>query len=262
MLENMQQSARRLLRKIGLDVRWYKGLGQDPFKDMHFFLAGNKSPVILDVGANTGESVYSFKEMSPGSSIHSFEPSPRTYAQLTENCKKFDNVKTWNCGVGSSPGTLPFLENNYSSMSSFLPPGEEADGEIEMTTNVEVWTLDSFATKQNVEFVHILKSDTQGYDFHVLKGAEGLMKENRIGMIYFEFIFYKQYKDLPPFDEVFRFLLDRNFSLVSFYRPFFHNDLLGWTDMLFINADYKQRRIARPGGGISSPLPARPWSSE
>ena len=126
-------------------------------------------------------------------------------------------------------------------MSSFLPPAETCWGEIETTTNVDVLTLDSFASKHHIELIHILKSDTQGYDFHVLKGAEALMKENRIGMIYFEFIFSKMYKDLPSFDEVFRFLLDHHFALVTFYQPFYQQNLLGWTDMLFINSDFQRR---------------------
>ena len=243
MLKNMKQLIRRLLNSIGLDAKSKQALGLDPFKDMQFFLAGNKCPVIFDVGANTGQSVDAFKRVFPNSSIHSFEPSPRTYAILSEHCKNLDGVKTWNCGVGSSIDRLPFLENHCPDMSSFLAPGESSWGEIETTTNVEVVTLDSFASEHDVELIHILKSDTQGYDFQVLKGAEGLMKENRIGMIYLEFIFSKVYKDLPSFDEVFRFLLDRNFSLVTFYQPYYDQDLLGWTDMLFINADYKRQKV-------------------
>ena len=58
--------------------------------------------------------------------------------------------------------------------------------------------------------VDILKSDTQGYDFEVFKGAQQAMRDNRIGLLYFEFIFSDMYKNLPPFDEVFRLTLKKH----------------------------------------------------
>jgi FkbM family methyltransferase len=241
----MKRLIRYLLRSVGYDITRHRQwrLGLDPFEDMRYFTKGIKRPIIFDVGANKGQSVDNFKRMFPDSSMHSFEPSPRTYAELSDHCKALDGVKTWNYGVGSSPATLPFLENNYSDMSSFLAPDDTCWGTIEATTHVEVLTLDSFASTHNVGFIDILKSDTQGYEYHVFKGAEGLMRQNRIGILYFEFIFSRQYKDLPSFDEVFRFLLDHNFSLVTFYEPHFQHDLLSWTDMLFINAEYKRHTV-------------------
>ena len=263
-MKNMKRLIRDLLRSIGYEVTRSspRPLGLDPFQDMGFFLKGLKSPIILDVGANIGQSVDKFKRAFPDSFIHSFEPSPRTYAKLSEHCNGLNGVKTWNYGVGSRQATLPFLENTHPDMSSFLAPGEFCWGKVEKTTSVNVLTLDSFAKEQDVEFVHILKSDTQGYDLEVFKGAEGLMRENRIGLIYFEVIFSNQYKDLPAYHEVFRFLSERNFSLVAFYRANFQQDLISWTDALFINIDYHQRvkqgaaAIAVLGGsGLSASCP-------
>jgi FkbM family methyltransferase len=234
---------RRFVRSRGYDVKRYvpEQLGVDPFQDMCFFMKAVKCPIIFDVGANRGQTVDRFKKIFQVSSIHSFEPSPRTFAKLNEHCNGLDGVKTWHCGVGSRQATLPFLENDNSDMSSFLAPGELCWGKIAKKTNVRIIALDSFVNEQDIEFVHILKSDTQGYDFEVFKGAEGLMRENRIGMIYFEFIFSNLYKDLPSFHEVFRFLSERNFSLVCFYKQYFQKNLISWTDLLFINLDYYRR---------------------
>ena len=81
-------------------------------------------------------------------------------------------------------------------MSSFLAPSEFAWGNVEKTTEVEVVTLDSFSVENNINFIHILKSDTQGYDLEVFKGAEGLMRQNQIGLIYCELIFSNMYKNM------------------------------------------------------------------
>ena len=241
-MTNVKRSIRNLVRKLGFDVRPY-GRGCDPFYDLKFFLNSIPRPTVFDVGANIGQSVDHFRETFSDPIIHSFEPSPTTFEKLSTHCHGMPGVKTWNYGVGSRKATLPFTENICSDMSSFLEPGQSCWGKVEKVTNVEVVTLDSFVKEQGIEYVHVLKSDTQGYDFEVFKGAEELMNEDRIGLIYFEFIFSDMYKNLPPFHEIFRFLTEHRFSLVSFYKAHFQQDLVGWTDALFINASYNRRRL-------------------
>lgn len=231
---------RLLARRAGFEIVRYhqKILGVDPFSDVQHFLSGIAEPTILDVGANLGQSVDRFIPRFPGSRVHSFEPSPSTYEKLAAHCECHPNVTPWNLGVGSSNGMLEFVENQYSDMSSFLEPGKFCWGEVAKRTNVEVKTLDTFAKDQGIEFIHLLKSDTQGFDFEVFKGARELMDENRIALIYFELIFSDMYENLPPFDQVFRYLMDKGFLLVSFYDFHFQRDLASWTDALFISREF------------------------
>jgi FkbM family methyltransferase len=241
----IKRAIRGIVRGTGFDiVRFDAGrFGVNPFADMQHFLKGQESPVIFDVGANIGQSVDAFRNLFSESIIHSFEPSPSTYEQLKTHCKHASGVKTWNCGVGSINNTLTLSENVHSDMSSFLLPSATAWGKIARSTDVQVVTLDSFARDQKIDFIHVLKSDTQGYDFEVFKGASQLMMENRIGLIYFEFIFSDMYKDLPAFDDVFRYLSDRNFALVAFYQQHFQHDLVSWTDALFISREFNRKRV-------------------
>ncbi len=211
--------------------------------DMQRFLTRSVKPVITDIGANVGQSVSKFRSAFPESTIHSFEPSPKTYQKLVENTKNMSSVKTWNMGVGSHDDTLDFMENEHSEMSSFLTPSKFSWGKVTKTTKVPVITLDSFAQKHAIDFIHILKSDTQGYDFEVFKGANQLMKEDKIALIYFEFIFSDMYKGLPAFHDVFRYLSENNFELVSFYESHFQKELVSWADVLFINRTFNQKRI-------------------
>ena len=202
---------------------------------MRRFVGDAPRPMIFDVGANYGQSVDKFKKAFPLSFIHSFEPSPITFASLKRHCSAFSDVHVWNLGVGACNGTLPFLENSQSDMSSFLPPSKCGWGEIVRTTDVKITTLDVFAEEQGVEFVHVLKSDTQGFDYEVFKGARNLMRQDKIGLIYFEFIFSDMYKNLPLFHDVFQYLSENRFDLVSFYDFHFQNELVSWADVLFVN---------------------------
>ena len=227
-MNTIKLSIRRIARLCGLDIVRFGGeqVGVDPFVDVRRFLRGHTHPVIFDVGAGVGQSIYRFRDEFPTSVIHSFEPSPSTYEQLTTRCGELPGVNTWNVGVGSTNTTLAFQENEHSDMSSFLSPGECSWGRIVRTTSVQVTTEDSFARDHDIDSIHVLKSDAQGFDFEVFKGASHLMEENRIALIYFEVIFSDMYKNLPSFHDVFRYLAERNFSLVAFYQSHFQNELI------------------------------------
>jgi FkbM family methyltransferase len=216
-------------------------LGCHPVNDIGHFLKNVENPVIIDVGANIGQTVDRYRQAFQGALIHSFEPSPSTYQVLNSHCAEMSNVWTWHAGVGSCSGEMELLENIHSDMSSFLAPGSVCWGEVARRTQVPVVALDDFAEDRGLGCIHLLKSDTQGFELEVFKGAKKLMSEERIGLIYCEMIFSEQYKGLPPCDEILRYLRDHGFSLVTYYQPFFQNDLLSWTDMLFINRSFYRK---------------------
>lgn len=237
---SIRTSLRRFGRKVGVDVARFRGedVGMDPVSDMRRFLPREAPPLILDVGANVGQSVDRFSKAFPASTIHAFEPSPTTYAELEAACAGQRGVTTWNYGVGSRNATLTFRENEYSVMSSFLEPGAAAWGKVVKSTDVEVVTLDSFVQQHGIQTIDILKSDTQGYEYEVLSGARELMKQNRIGLVYCEVNFADMYRESAPFHELFRFLVENHFSLVSIYQIIYQRGLAGWTDALFVNHEY------------------------
>lgn len=240
MKSTAKRMIRDIIRKMGFDLKRYdpQQVGVSAIADIRRFLRGANEPLILDVGANVGQSTMRFLNHFKKLRIHSFEPSPSTFERLEVNCSPYSQVTCWNCGVGSKDGLVEFHENEMSDMSSFLTPSRFAWGNIVKSSTVNVVSLDTFASEHDIKFIHLLKSDTQGYDLEVLKGAKGLMDENRIGLVYFEFIFSHMYANLPAFDDVFRYLTDKGFLLVSFYDLHFQKELMSWADAMFINCDY------------------------
>jgi FkbM family methyltransferase len=213
-------------------------VGESALADMKRFVGAKARPLILDVGANTGQTVKRFRKAFPSSVIHSFEPSQRIFDQLKTNIADRKEVFAWNAALGSVAGKQTFLENTHSDMSSFLELSKTGWGRIEQKSTVDVWTVDQFLEEHGIGFVDILKSDTQGYEFEVFKGAEQAMRRNRIGLLYFEFIFSDMYQGLARFDEVFGHLADRGFLLVSIYDINHQNNLASWIDALFVNREY------------------------
>ena len=99
--------------------------------------------------------------------------------------------------------------------------------------DVSVITLDDYCSELGIERVDLLKSDTQGYDLEVLKGAEALLRSGRVGLVYTEVIFSEQYEGLPGFDVLYRFLVDCDMRLVALYNYANVDRVANWCDALF-----------------------------
>jgi FkbM family methyltransferase len=194
----------------------------------------NDKPVIFDVGANIGQSVIRFKKILPQSQIYSFEPSARPFDQLSIEASLHSDVKAFQFALGSSNGKLTLYENSCSDMNSFLEMGSGGSGSVLGQSTVPVKTVDEFCAEYQINYIDILKIDAQGFDFEVIKGSKQMILSGKIRQIYFEIIFSDMYKNVPRFSEVYDFLLDHGFVLVSLYDFHYQKGVAGWTDGLFI----------------------------
>jgi FkbM family methyltransferase len=229
-----QKLARSSLAKFGFAVRRVpNGIGGNAFADMRT-LIGHDHPVILDVGANIGQSVDIFLSHFSNAEIHSFEPSPAVYETLKKNTRERECVHTWNQALGSSKTQLELLENASPEWTSFLKPGRKGVGTVARRTMVPITTVDDFCRGQKITAIDILKSDTQGFDLEVLKGAAQMLKTGAIRLVYCELILSELYDGMPSFGDLYNFLINQGFALVSFYDINYENGLAGWTDGLFI----------------------------
>jgi len=142
-------------------------------------------------------------------------------------------VHVVNGGLGSSAGRMELIENTHSDMSSLLEPGAEAMGEVKGRVEIDILTLDEYAAEHGIEHFDVLKSDTQGYDLEVLRGAEGLLARRAVDLIFMEINMNRAYKDLPRLDEICTHLFDRGFELVSFYNFHYSGNRASWADAMF-----------------------------
>lgn len=229
------------MNAIGYNVRRISGrLGHDPYLDMGRFVAAERRPVLFDVGANLGQTIVVARSRLRRPIIHAFEPSPATFLELQRRSSEIPDLTLNNCGVGSEAGFLSLIENTCCDMSSFLEPGADIWGEVRNRVRVPVCTIDDYCSVgRNITAIDILKSDTQGFDLEVLRGASGMLSAGRIQQVFLEVTFGDLYKKLPRLDEIYGFLADRGFELVSFYTFQYRNNRAGSTDALFVNPKFR-----------------------
>ena len=63
-------------------------------------------------------------------------------------------------------------------------------------------SLDSFCKNEQIERIDLLKMDVQGGELGILKGANQLLAQQKIDVIYSEVFFVPMYQNQPLFGEI------------------------------------------------------------
>jgi len=211
-------------------------LDEDPFKAIKGKLTTD-TLVFFDIGVNLGQTTKKMLSHYPEATIYGFEPSKNCFETLKIDFKN-DNVSLYNLAVGSSCGQLEFNEYSWSALNSLLKRAY-GSAKIVSTYLVDVVTIDAFCKNNAVSHIHLLKTDTEGYELNVLKGASDMMKRNAIQFVYVEVFFNENYVGQSSFGDIYNFLLENGFELVRFYDVLYTEDgVASKTDALFINKKF------------------------
>jgi FkbM family methyltransferase len=238
----------RLLSHLGYEVRRIRApqtdahrLGQDPFADLWHLAGQQERPVIFDVGANTGQTILKLRERFSRPIIHAFEPGPEPFAELAQRTSGTSDLHLNNVALGARAGVMPYFESAASSaMNSLLEPRPEGwgGGCVKEQRKVAVTTLDDYCRERKVDRIDILKTDTQGYDFEVIKGGAGMIARRAVQLIYMEILFSDMYRGQARLDEIYGYLADQGFVLVTFYPFYYWGNKASWTEALFVHPGY------------------------
>ena len=107
-------------------------------------------------------------------------------------------------------------------------------------------SLDSYCKEVGVEFIDIVKLDTEGYELAVLQGAESLLRSGRIGMVYTEVNFDRFWNDCALYHHIATYLEGHGVDLFGIYG--LGTGAFGATrsgDALFMRTELKSRLLAR-----------------
>lgn len=229
------RSLRRLVWKLQAATRYR--WGRDPFRDARRIASGRPLAIIVDVGANEGQSAKRLARRFPEGHIYSFEPAASTFARLQKNTQDERRITAINAAVGAQSGQGSLTVTEISVLNSLLPITDPLGRDRVVGDEiVAITTLDAVAAERNLHAIHLLKTDTQGFDLEVLKGASRLLAENRIWMVHAELLFEELYENQGYFEDLYVFLKAHGFKIVSFYN-LQHRDepFLWWGDALFYN---------------------------
>jgi FkbM family methyltransferase len=200
---------------------------------------GVEKPLVLDIGANEGQSVKYILDRCKTAEIIAFEPNPHAFAAL----KRLQDERPFTCfnvalGDTDSETELHVLE--HSESSSLLRPSHAGTqamphlGRMDARVKVPVRRLDDLMRETNASRpVDLLKIDVQGYEAKVLAGGAETLKRSRYVLA--ETHFLPAYEGACCVDELCHLLYGAGFRLVRAigYQPATHTLDLVSTDLFF-----------------------------
>lgn len=151
----------------------------------------------INVGANVGYFTILLSQIIKDSGmVYAFEPAEDIFKilELNINNKKSNNIKIFKKAVGNYDGQIQlFLNDTNCGDNRCYDPKQIIDryGDYRnhgfsdniVIEQVEICKLDSVLINKKIDFMLI---DTQGFDLFVLEGAEKILRNNNV-MVMFEF---------------------------------------------------------------------------
>jgi len=234
--------------------------GVDLHDDIERIL-GRQPTLIIDVGAQNGQTTAEYLTRFPECRAYAFEPELENYAQAKTRLEAFgDRAHLFMDAVGDVSTQVQLNVNSHTGTHSLLESGDQRYWDESVATLKRIPTqcrrLDDFFAELKIEKADLLAMDIQGAELRALKGAEWLLGDQRVALVYCEVEFYELYKDQPLFWDVGSFLHRKGYHLYALYEPHYHKDnprVLCWADALFVSRlllDLPRR--VQPGGTASS----------
>jgi FkbM family methyltransferase len=149
---------------------------------------------MFDVGSNVGEwSLEAVHGLPSSTRLFVFEPSRETFELLQAKLSRAAvRVTAHNFALGDSESSAPLyvdVRSQIAGTNSLHKRRAEVYFNLHQsaTLSVRVRRGDSVATEAGIERIHFLKIDTEGHEVAVLAGFSGMMAENRIDFVQFEY---------------------------------------------------------------------------
>lgn len=264
MIQKIKFQLRKLLRgvlaRFGFELRrrhvvTVRNVPEDPHVLQQYLLekAGIEAPVILDIGANQGQSVAAYRKVSRRAMIHCFEPFPAALEILKKRFQGREGVQIHPFAVTDRTGTQTFHLNRHIQTHSLLPRPQTgrryyprvaapAGEKIEVACT----TIDEFIRNENLRQIDILKLDIQGGEIKALNGARRTLETLRPALIFTEAPFIHHYEGEALLHELWTFLGEFGYSLYDLFGlDRASNGQLRYANALFVSKDLREQVLDR-----------------
>ena len=194
---------------LSLNAKGYKNYGSFVITgEKRFIQKINKELLFcLDIGANVGKYTNLLLEET-SAKIISFEPLPKAFEDLISIEKKNPKrVRVFNLALGENNKILELNHSDEKSQkATFINDFKELsfyDFKKNKKIKSKVVTLDSFYFDNQDLFnknIDLIKIDTEGFEFEVLKGAKEIIKRKSPKYIQIEFNWHQLFKKQTMYD--------------------------------------------------------------
>lgn len=156
-------------------------------------LVGRNDPVIIEIGANCGQTTVELLKAMPDATIFAFEPEPRAIAKF-RNAIASPNVHLFECAIGAVNGTTSFYQSSGAEHLAEYREGWDQSGSIRRpSSHLKVWpwvkfekqitvpiiTLDQWSAQHQITKADFIWADVQGAESDLVEGAGRFLRSSR-----------------------------------------------------------------------------------
>lgn len=168
-----------------VDKRFYlNSFEVENFKILRKFI--KRGMTVFDVGANIGLYTLLFCErVGENGKVYSFEPALEAFYRLKQNVKLNNyKAKIYNIGISDKIGETVLYTCEDDAYNSL---GKKPMKPIIKEVIINTITLDEFCKNEKISTINLIKIDTEGADYLVLKGAERILTKDSAPVIICEY---------------------------------------------------------------------------
>ena len=210
----------------------------------------NDINVFFDVGGHHGETTLWFSKFFQIKKIYIFEPNLSIFNTLKRNISKINKtsiVKTYNFALGNENKEANLKQMIESSSSTFHDLDESTEyfkrkrKILTLFYNKKLFTeikskivnFTDFIQEEKIDYIDLLKIDTEGYELNILKGLNSFIKKTKV--IYFEHHFDLMIKKGYKFSDINQLLIQNGFKQVFKNKMIFRKSF----EYIYINSIIK-----------------------
>lgn len=161
-----------------------KGLCYEPDYSSLLMKVLRPADTVIDIGANIGYfSLLASSLVTNSGRVIALEPEQDNFRYLLRNIRlnESSNIKALNIAAGDSKKEIDLfidpLNDGGHSLCGITPESRELLGDRDVVlSTVQMDTLDSLLSAENISNIKIIKIDTEGWEFHTIQGALSVIK--------------------------------------------------------------------------------------
>ena len=210
----------------------------------------NDINVFFDVGGHHGETTIWFSKFFKIKKIYIFEPNFDSFNILKKKISKINKkftIKIYNFALGNENKEADLKQMIESSSSTFHDLDENSqyykrkkkiltlffDKKLFNEKRAQIVNFVDFIKEEKVDYIDLLKIDTEGYELNVLKGLNDSIKKTKL--IYFEHHFDLMIKKGYKFNDINQLLMQNGFKQVFKNKMVFRRSF----EYIYINSSIK-----------------------
>lgn len=186
-------------------------------------LGRHKVSSILDAGASHARISKRFMRMFPQAHVYAFEPQPLYKDRLIALANAEPRFHPYFSALSNQSGKMKLHITQSPGTTSLFTPDKRMKAlypeqtVVKETVEVDVVTIDEWASAENVSQIQFMKFDIQGGELNALRGASRILQSTLL--IYIEVFFNPLYEGGAIFGEIDMCLRENGFALYNLFKP-------------------------------------------